>query len=71
MACPPVHLREDNPRTLTHGLSPVHVDNYGVNVIYSTYISADQVQFEMIHAYVVKDGIVVLVAHASLSSAEF
>ena len=53
MACPPVHLREDNPRTLTHGLSPVHVDNYGVNVIYSTYISVDRVKFKMIRAILV------------------
>ena len=54
MGCPPV--RGDNPRAIASGLSYVQVDKHGIT-IYTTYISADLADHEIVRAKVGKGGI--------------
>ena len=58
MGCPLV--RGDNPRALANGLSYVHVDKHGITFFYTTYISVDLAQYEIIRAKVGKGGIIIL-----------
>ena len=36
MVCPPV--RGDKPRALVSGLSPAHVDNHGITMLYHLHV---------------------------------
>ena len=56
MGCPPV--RGDNPRALASGLSYVQADKHG-NKYYTTYISVDLAQHEILRAKVGKGGIMI------------
>ena len=52
MVCPPV--RGDNPRALVSGSSPIQVDNHGIILLFTTYISVDIAHYEIFCAKVGK-----------------
>ena len=50
MDCPPV--RGDNPLALASGLSPVHVNNHSITILYYVHQCVDLAHFEIFRAKV-------------------